>query len=215
VPVPTATLVENEEDGRNRRRSHSFDRAVDAVLDLIGEGIPSPTARQIADRSGISVRTVFRLTDDVEALHAAAVQRQAERIAPLFVPLPADGPLAERVQGLVESRASLFERIAPVRRVGERLAVNSPRIAAGIDQVHRQLRAQVASLFGSELDRLDASQRRDTLTALDAVSSWETWDHLRRLQGLSRRDTARTMGQLLEAVLWRAGGETAPTDHRN
>jgi IclR helix-turn-helix domain len=62
-------------DGRARRRLHSYERAVDALLDLLEAGNPAPTAQEIAARSGISVRTVFRLTEDIETLHAAAWSR--------------------------------------------------------------------------------------------------------------------------------------------
>src|ERR1700722_20308308 len=62
-------------DGRTRRRLNSYERAVDALLDLIESGNEAPTAQQIAERSGISVRTVFRLSEDIGSLHVAAVLR--------------------------------------------------------------------------------------------------------------------------------------------
>jgi TetR/AcrR family transcriptional regulator of autoinduction and epiphytic fitness len=199
--VPAPNVVEVEPDGRNLRRSHSFERAVDAVLDLIGEGGATPTAQQIAERSGISIRTVFRLTEDIESLHAAAVQRQTERIASLYVTVPADGPLDGRIAALVDNRALVFETIAPVRLIGERLAASSPLIAEGLDRHHRILRAQVESVFAPELSGLSNRDAADALNALDVVSSWESWDQLRRLKGLTRREAARVMGQLIDAVL--------------
>src|ERR1022692_3810814 len=103
--VTVGVLNQGEVDGRNQRRLHSMDRAVSAVLDLIAEGVPAPTAQQIADRSGISIRTVFRLTDDVESLHAAALQLQTERVTPLYVDLSTSGPLSDRIAAMVENRA--------------------------------------------------------------------------------------------------------------
>lgn len=202
-------LAEVEPDGRNLRRSHSFERAVDAVLDLIVEGIPTPTAQQIADRSGISIRTVFRLTQDIESLHAAAVQRQTERIASLYVTLPADGALDARIAVLVENRALVFETIAPVRRVGERLAASSELIAEGLDRHHGILRTQVESVFGPELAILSTRDAHDTLNALDVVSSWESWDQLRRLKGLTLPEASRVMAQLIDAVLHHAAHRAA------
>jgi AcrR family transcriptional regulator len=203
--VPTAVLTDPEADGRNLRRRHSYDAAVDAVLDLIGEGVPAPTAQQIADRSGISIRTVFRLTDDVESLHAAAVQRQTERIAPLYVDLSTEGALEARIASLVSNRATIFETIAPVRRVAERLALDSTRIADGLARHHRLLRAQVAALFEAELAQLTKERRVDALNAVDVVASWETWDQLRRRQSLSRREATRVVTQLLSGVLGPTG----------
>ncbi len=204
--VGTATaLVHPEADGRNLRRLHSRDRAVDAVLDLIASGTLWPTAQQIAERSGISLRTVFRLTEDVESLLAAAVQRQAERVVPLYVILPVTGTTHGRIQALVKNRAQIFETITPVRRVGEQLALRSPHIAKGLDRHHRLLRAQVARLFEPELSSLRGTAARDALNAADVVAGWETWDQLRRLKGLSVPETSRVVRRMLASAFAERG----------
>jgi AcrR family transcriptional regulator len=195
--VPSATLEQLETDGRTKRRLHSHDRAVDAVLDLIESGVPAPTAQQIAERSGISIRTIFRLTEDVESLLAAAVQRQAERVAPLFVALPTSGTTDTRIRALVKNRASIFETIAPVRRVGQQLALRSPHVAQGLERQHRVLRSQVARLFEPELSALTPGAARDTLHAADIVAGWETWEQLRWLKGLAVPDAARVVRRML------------------
>jgi TetR/AcrR family transcriptional regulator of autoinduction and epiphytic fitness len=199
--MPVALPVVDEPDGRNLRRVHSYERAVDAVLDLIESGIEAPTAQQIAQHSGISIRTVFRLTDDVESLHAAALQRQVERIAPLYVALPGQGPLAQRIDALVGNRATIFETIAPVRRVAERLASRSAPIADGLTRNHRLLRSQIESVFELELVGAPPTRRREILHAAEVAASWETWDQLRRVTGLSRAASAGVMRRLLEGVL--------------
>jgi AcrR family transcriptional regulator len=196
--APAATLA--EADGRTQRRQESRERAVDAVLDLIEAGVPSPTAQQIAEKSGISIRTVFRLTEDVESLLAAAVQRQAERVAPAYVALPTEGSTATRIAALVKNRAHIFETIAPVRRVGEQLAIRSPHVAQGLDWHHRLLRAQVARLFEPELSSRRGATVSDTLNAADVVAGWETWEQLRRLKGLSVPEASRVVRRLLGAV---------------
>lgn len=147
------------EDGRTRRRLNSFERAVDALLDLIESGNEAPTAQQIADRSGISVRTVFRLTEDIESLHTAAVMRQMERTAHLYVTLPSTGPLTTRLRTLLKNRVTVFESIAPVRRVGDRLAVTSTLISEGLELHHMLLRTQVAEVFERELKAMPRQRR--------------------------------------------------------
>jgi AcrR family transcriptional regulator len=196
----TAALEHEQSDGRNLRRTQSRERAVDAVLDLIEDGVAWPTAQQIAERSGISIRTVFRLTEDVESLLASAVQRQAERVAPLYVTLPTEGSTATRIRALVKSRARIFETIAPVRRVGEQLALRSPHVAQGLDWHHRLLRVQVATLFEPELSDRRGVAAEDTLNAADVVAGWETWEQLRRLKGLTEHEAARVVRRLLESV---------------
>jgi hypothetical protein len=106
-----------------------------------------------------------------------------------------------RVRALVKNRNEVFERIAPVRRVGDRLAGTSPQIAEGLQVHHLVLRMQIQTLFATELKALSRSRRQTVLDALDLAASWETWDHLRRLKGLSVPDAARVMNLLISAPL--------------
>lgn len=203
--MPTATLVSTEPDGRSLRRLRSYDCAVDAVLDLIESGVSAPTAQQISERSGISIRTVFRLTDDVESLHVAAVQRQTERIAPLYQALPTEGSRSSRIGALVANRATIFEAIAPVRHVAERLAHGSRPIARGLAHNDRLLRAQVEAVFERELRTLGPTRRRDALHAANAAASWPTWDYLRGHGGLTPSGATRAVRTLLDGVLPQRG----------
>ena len=188
-------------DGRTRRRLNSYKRAVDALLDLIEAGNEAPTAQQIAERSGISVRTVFRLTEDIESLHAAAVMRQIERTAHLYVELPKTGTFESRLRTLVQNRADVFETIAPVRRVADRLAASSVRIAEGMELQMVMLRTQVAEVFERELKALPRHRRATALDAADVAAGWETWDQLRRGKGLSVTASGRVMELLVGGAL--------------
>ena len=114
--------------------------------------------------------------------------------------LPNDGELGARIGALVKNRAAIFEAISPVRRVAERLALNSDAISAGLAWHHRLLRSQIASVFGLELGAMGAAQRRDALHAADVAASWGTWEQLRRAHGLSRVASARVVRTLLEGL---------------
>ncbi|HEY8057438.1 MAG TPA: hypothetical protein VID94_01740, partial [Acidimicrobiales bacterium] len=71
-------------DGRRARREQNVDAVVDAMLDLLGEGRLTPGAAAVAERSGVSLRSVFRYFDDMDSLTERAIARQMERAAPLF-----------------------------------------------------------------------------------------------------------------------------------
>ena len=189
------------EDGRTRRRLNSFERAVDAFLDLIESGNDAPTAQQIAERSGISVRTVFRLTEDIESLHAAGILRQMERTAHLYITLPKTGPLATRLRMLVKNRVDVFETIAPVRRFADRMASTSPPIAEGLELHHLVLRTQVAEVFERELKAKPRHRRATALDAIDVAASWENWELLRQGKGLSVTSAARVMEVLIAGAV--------------
>ncbi|MEU7110764.1 TetR family transcriptional regulator [Streptomyces sp. NPDC046182] len=61
---------------------------LDALLGLISEGGREPTRKAIAERAGVSERTVFVHVADREALYVAAARRQAERWRAHAEPVP-------------------------------------------------------------------------------------------------------------------------------
>jgi TetR/AcrR family transcriptional regulator of autoinduction and epiphytic fitness len=175
-------------DGRHLRSARSRAAVVDAVLDLLRERGEQPSAQEIADRAGVSLRTVFRHHDDMDSLLATALAHQMERIGHLYAPVE-----SMPVDEFVARRAFLFEEIGGVRRAGIRHD-QVEVIREGLADSHRRLRAQVASAFGVEGTALEA---------IDAATSWAAWDTLRRDQELSVTDAkvvmAHTVARLLEA----------------
>ena len=187
-------------DGRSLRRARSYEAVVEAILDLLSEGEVQPTAKAVAERSGVSLRTVFRLFDDVESLNAAALARQGERMAPLMTDPPTEGPVEDRIAGLVAQRAAYFEAIAGTRRHALRLAPTSPTIAKGLSQSHRFLRRQVERVFAPELAGA-GDDAGEVLAALSVSAGWETWDALRSGDDLSKAAAGQVVARLLRGAL--------------
>lgn len=163
---------------------------VDALLDLLTDGVIRPTAQQVADRSGVSLRSIFRIFDDVETLHAAAASRQLERSRHLFIDVPAVGSLSDRVRSMTEINARLYESVAPVRRVALRAAPESRPLQEQLRRVRSWLRGEIERVFASELVS-DPGAR--TAAAVETVMSFEAWDQLRTGQDLSVDDAAATV----------------------
>jgi len=190
-----------ETDGRRARAERNREAVVEAILDLLCEGDEHPTAEAIAERSGVSVRSVFRHFDDLESLHAAAVDRHSERIAAMFEPPAAQGSLALRVEELAARRSRLFEAMTPVRRVGERLRGRSRVIDGRLEFARRLLRSQVEELFALELRSARGAARRDLVDAVEAATSWSTWNLLRTEQGCTVARARSVMIRTLTALL--------------
>jgi AcrR family transcriptional regulator len=199
-----------ETDGRRARAERNREAVVDAILDLLHEGVERPTGEEIAARSGVSVRSVFRHFDDLESLHAAAVERHAERIATLFEPPPVEGDLDARIDALGARRSRLFEEMTPVRRVAEQLRGRSPAIDERLAYARRLLRRQLEILFAAELGALDATSRRDVLDAVEAAASWNTWHLLRSDQKCSVARARAVMTRTLRALLLTTAATTTP-----
>ena len=60
-----------KQDGRNLRSINSQKLIVDACIKLFKAGNLEPTAQQVADESGVGIRTVFRQFDEMENLYKA------------------------------------------------------------------------------------------------------------------------------------------------
>jgi len=192
--MPTAVPPE---DGRSARRHRSRALAVDAVLDLLGEGVLRPTAQQVAERSGVSLRSIFRIFDDVESLNAAAAARQLSRVRHLFVDVLATGSLPDRVAEIVTINGRLYESIAPIRRAALRAAPESPALQEQLDRARSWVRVEVERVFADEL----AEAGWHATAAVELVLSFEAWDQLRSAQGVSAERAAATVTGMVLALL--------------
>ena len=88
-------------DGRTARAVRTRGRLVDATIALVEEGDLRPTAPRIAERAGVSVRSVFQHFDDLETLFSAVGIRVVERLAKLVRPIDPAAPLEIRVAAAV------------------------------------------------------------------------------------------------------------------
>jgi len=99
-----------EQDGRRLRSVTSQNIIVDAMMGLIQRGILEPTAQQVADEAGIGIRTVFRQIQDKENLFLKMDEKVRARLQETLK--RAENPrgnLEERIQGLIELEAEIFE----------------------------------------------------------------------------------------------------------
>ncbi len=173
----TVDGTEPKMDGRRARAEDSRRRATGAMLELIRETGEVPTADAIAERAGLSRRTVFRLFEDLDDLRRSAVARQREEVWRRFPPPAPSGERDADVEALVAHRAAVYEFIAPVRRVADRLEPQAVFLDARAlaRQAHR---LHVELMIGPYLP-IGAVDRRDHLDAAAVATSWQAWRALR------------------------------------
>ena len=199
APTETETgAVPAGADGRRLRREHNREAVLDAMVEMFGEGVYQPSSNEIAERAGLSPRSLFRYFDDVDDLSRAAIDRQLSAARPLLdVGVEPDAPIITRIERFVEARVLLFETIAPAARAARVCSPRRPVIAEQLREARSYYRHQVARLFRRELDRNGMA----LLPALDALCSFETYDLLRRDQRLSRAKTVAALVSALVALL--------------
>jgi TetR/AcrR family transcriptional regulator, regulator of autoinduction and epiphytic fitness len=183
-------------DGRTQRGARNREAIIDALIACYDNGELRPSVQQVADRAGVSARSVHNHFADVEALCAEVSQRQWERFSHLAVIIDVTSPVSERVEQLVAQRAEIFEGLTPVRRAALLMAPDSPTIVANLARLDRTLRHQIERGFPGITP--------DVLDAVDALASWDAWNRLRAAQGVAmpraRRILANAICTLLEGL---------------
>jgi AcrR family transcriptional regulator len=167
-------------DGRRARREHNRAAVLDALAELYGEANYEPSAAEIAERAGLSPRSLFRYFDDVDDLNRATIDQQLARARPLLaVDVRPEDPTATKVERLVEARLRLYGAIAPAARAARICAWRHPVMAEQIGTTRSYLRHQLERLFAPELDTLGPDRAGAALAAMDALCSFEAVELLR------------------------------------
>ena len=194
-------------DGRIARGERTRERLAEALVSLLEEGDPEPTARAVAERAGVSLRLVFHHFSNMDAIYQEVVAMQVDRYWSALRPVPACGPLAKRIADTVQTRARLFEAIGPVRRGAATMAAGSVAVAEEISSSNVYMRSLLITTFGPELDAAGPG-RKELLDIIDAAASFENWDRLRAVQGLGPISARRAMARMISSCL---GGRCSPS----
>ncbi len=196
-----SSLPDPPADGRRLRRDRNRDAVVRALLGLYNEGNLNPSTEEIAARSGVSARSLFRYFDDTDDLSAAAIAQQQDDVRHLVaVDATPDQPLADRIAVLVRQRGELFEAIESVATVSRLRAPFQLVVADKLTEGRSFLRKQVATLFAPELAAMPEAVAAARLSAADVTTSFEAWRLLRDDQRLTRQKAAAATTEALTAL---------------
>ena len=189
-------------DGRTARRDRNQQAVLDAVLALFREDNLQPKPEEVAARSGVSLRSVYRYYSEPPKLLLAAMARHLELVDPYWaLPDIGQGSLEERVDRLVARRSDLYERVGPTARAARLAAVSNELIRARFEQGRRRLSEQVDEHFAPELRALPEERRTAVSTAIDALLQLDGFDHYRVYRRLSVAETSRLLRATLLQLL--------------
>jgi len=194
-------MTAKAEDGRVARGLRTREAVIDTMLELNAEGNLTPTIEQIAARVGRTTRAIYQHFQDKEALAVAMAERQLRTHDELFRARPIEGDLRQRISGIADHRAALFEAVAPARRAALVRLHASPELQRQQAELATHLRDQVATTFEPELGALDLDAAAETLELLDLHTSWDTWERLRTWQGLSVERVKQLVASLITQTL--------------
>jgi TetR/AcrR family transcriptional regulator of autoinduction and epiphytic fitness len=188
-------------DGRVVRGERTRQSLVEALLALLDEGELRPTAERIADRAGVSERSVFQHFPDREHLFEAVALQQYERVRPTLRPIDPGLPLPERLDAFLAQRTRYFEMVKGVRRAALLLEPDSPAVARWLQRTRSAKAAEVRKVFATEIGSAPEAERAAFAAALVAAAAWPAWESYRYHQGLgaarARAAMRLTMARLL------------------
>ncbi|MDA8290111.1 MAG: TetR family transcriptional regulator [Actinomycetota bacterium] len=187
------------QDGRRARGERTRLAVIEALLGLAADGASHPTARQVADRAGVALRTVYHHFEDVESLRGVAFGLQLDRHRELLQPVAADLPLHDRVVTVARQLRALFEAITPIRRtalIDERASVESQGRLGELPAIRRR---HLESVFAPELAK--RADRARVVDAIDVATSWQAWEFLRTVRARGPLAAERVLIFSLDTLL--------------
>lgn len=189
------TVFAGTVDGRTLRRTRSRADIVTALLDLFEEGHVDVSAAEIATRAGVSERSLFRHFTDVHDLYRTVCEFQYRRVsASGMIDGFGSGDTETKIRRFVDQRVRLFTAIGNVGVAARAHAPRMPMLAEQLHEARRTMRQQVEGHFGDELAALDPSERAAAVTAIDVLTSYESFD-------LMHRDRAMPMKAITEVLV--------------
>jgi AcrR family transcriptional regulator len=188
-------------DGRRLRSERTRQYIIEAYMQLLRESTRVPTAAQIAERAGYSVRSIFERFPDLLALSLAAADHafaQASAQAPIR---DVSADRSTRIRTQVETRGGTCELWLPLWRA---LQVNqhySPELQKRLRLIRDAVLRRLELMYRPELSTVDQTDRRRLLIALEALTDFESWARMRFEHGLSIEDARAVWIRAIDGLL--------------
>lgn len=193
-------------DGRRQRSERTKQLIVDAYVALLRESPSIPTATQIADRAGYSVRSVFERFPDLLALRIAATDHAIAVGTAQAAPRHVDADRMTRIRSQVETRAQTCETWLPLWRAVNANQGESVELKMRIGLMREAIRQRLELMYRPELEALQNPLRRHTVVALELLTDFESWGRMREFYGLSFEESCAVWIRAIDRLLPRAPG---------
>jgi AcrR family transcriptional regulator len=187
-------------DGRRLRSLRTKQLIIEAYLALAREKSPHiPTAAQIAERAGYSVRSVFERFPDIHSLQVEAVDHVLGQLH--VPPLSLDGDRQARIKIHVELRGRNCQRWLPLWRS---LVVNqggSTELRQRVKDLRGRVVERLETMYAPELSTLATTERRHLLIVLEALMDVESWARMQEFFGLSFDEACAAWARAIDRLL--------------
>ena len=189
-------------DGRTARRNRNKDAVLDAMISLTNETADEPPIESIAERAGVSYRSVYRYFDDRTDLMLSAIDRVIGEVWRIFdVQEIGEGTLDERIEHFISSRLGAYHELAPLTRLAVRRSASEPLVLEAFDSVRSYMSDQLEAQYAEEFGQIDESERGLVVAALDVMFQFEALEFLSRRDGMTDEELERVLTRHVRAHL--------------
>ena len=188
-------------DGRRQRSERTKQLIIEAYLALLRENPAVPTATQIADRAGYSVRSIFEKFPDLLALRIAATDHAIAVGTARAAPRGVDADRASRIRSQVETRAQTCDLWLPLWRAVNANQGDSVELKTRIRLMREAIRQRLELMYRPELMSVPETQRRRVLVALETLTDFECWGRMREFYGLSAEQACAVWIRAIDRLL--------------
>lgn len=187
-------------DGRRARGQRSRRQILEALAGLVREGTPAPASRVVAERAGVTQRTLFNHFEQLDDLYAEMGAIEFARLDEARPGAQPGGTLAERMDVELDNTTVFNERF---RRVHSALCVRESSdgdIRELLSRVRDLSRTRLATTFSEEI-RAAGDSGPLVLDQLATVTSGGVWDVLRDEMGQSVVEARACVAGLVAGAL--------------
>lgn len=185
-------------DGRIARGERTRKAILRAHAHLIRDGDLTPSARTIADKAGVSVRTIWQYFDDMNSLILTSATMWIETDDRIRRVVSPDAPLETRIKEYCEERARRLESVAPVAAAATLHSRNSEALADLRRRNEIQVRTEISELFA---DVLGAEPDQVVIDSLVGTVTWPLWSQMRNDFHRSVDETLAVMQHMLSGLI--------------
>ena len=197
TPSPRPARV----DGRRLRSMRTRQLVIEAYLALLRENPHIPTAAQVAERAGYSVRSVFERFPDLHALRIAATDYAFSLANEQSATTGFDGDRRTRLKLHVEMRARICTEWLPLWRALNANKGESKELEMRIRAIRAVVTGRIELMYRPELSTLTEPERRQTVLAIDALIDFESWARMREFFGLSFEESCTVWTRAIDRLL--------------
>jgi len=183
-------------DGRRQRSQTSRAKIIAAFMELIEANDPAPSAARVAKQAGVGLRSVFRHFDDMDSLYAEIDDILINQWAPVLAkPFRTDNWKDQLIE-LVERRTKVNEATYPYRIMTSMARFRSELLMSNYKRLLKYEKDALNAILPKSVQK-DKPRSRAILLA----TSFDSWRLFRQDEGMSNKQVAATMTQLLRDIL--------------